>query len=99
MLGGNGQGLDVRFVMVTQRQILAVQRHCSEPSSTKTSPKIWMGAGSPPSVKQVAQLGFNMLLGQYDPFDMIIDEVETFKCEVESLGRTFDPLSVAVARS
>ena len=71
-----------------------------EPSSIqRPHPKIWMGAGSPRSVKQVAQLGFNMLLGQYDPFDMIIDEVETFKCEVESLGRTFDPLSVAVARS
>ena len=71
-----------------------------EPSSIqRPHPQIWMGAGSPRSVKQGAQLGFNMLLGQYDPFDMIIDEVETFKCEVESLGRTFDPLSVGVARS
>ena len=58
-----------------------------------------MGAGSPRSVKQVAKLGFNMLLGQYDPFDMIVDEIAMYKSEVESLGRTFDPLSVAVARS
>ena len=71
-----------------------------EPSSIQSPhPKIWMGAGSSRSVKQVAQLGFNMLLGQYDSFDMNIGEVETFKYEIESLGRTFDPLSIAVARS
>ena len=71
-----------------------------EPSSIQSPhPKLWMRAGSSRSVKQVAQLGFNMLLGQYDSFDMIIGEVETFKYQIESLGRTFDPLSIAVARS
>ena len=69
------------------------------PSAQKPHPQIWMGAGSPRSVKQVAQLGFNMLLGQYDSFDVIVDEVAMYKSEVESLGRTFDPMSVAVARS
>jgi len=71
-----------------------------EPSGTqKPHPQIWMGAGSPRSVKQVAQLGFNMLLGQFDSFDMVLEEVQMYKAEVESLGRTFDPMSVAVARS
>ena len=69
------------------------------PSTQKPHPQNWMGAGSPRSVKQVAQLGFNMLLGQYDSFDVIVDEVSMYKSEVESLGRTFDPMSVAVARS
>ena len=69
------------------------------PSTQKPHPQLWMGAGSPRSVKQVAQLGFNMLLGQYDSFDTIVDEIAMYKSEVESLGRTFDPLSVAVARS
>ena len=69
------------------------------PSTQKPHPQLWMGAGSPRSVKQVARLGFNMLLGQYDSFDMIVDEIAMYKSEVESLGRTFDPLSVAVARS
>ncbi|NQW23444.1 MAG: LLM class flavin-dependent oxidoreductase [SAR202 cluster bacterium] len=71
-----------------------------EPSSVqKPHPKLWMGAGSPRSIKQVAKLGFNMLLGQFDSFEMITQEVALFKSEVESLGRTFDPMSVAVARS
>ena len=69
------------------------------PSTQKPPPQLWMGAGSPRSVKQVAQLGFNMLLGQYDSFDMIVDEIAMYKSEIESLGRTFDPMSVAVARS
>ena len=69
------------------------------PSTQKPHPQIWMGAGSPRSVKQVAQLGFNMLLGQFDSFEMIAEEVALFKSEVESLGRVFDPVSVAVARS
>ena len=69
------------------------------PSNQKPHPQIWMGAGSPRSVKQVAQLGFNMLLGQFDSFEMIAEEVALFKSEVESLGRVFDPMSVAVARS
>jgi len=69
------------------------------PSTQKPHPQIWMGAGSPRSVKQVAQLGFNMLLGQFDSFEMIAEEVALFKSEVESLGGVFDPMSVAVARS
>ncbi len=69
------------------------------PSTQKPHPQIWMGAGSPRSVKQVAQLGFNMLLGQFDSFEMIAEEVALFKSEVESLGRVFDPMGVAVARS
>ena len=71
-----------------------------EPSSVqKPHPQLWMGAGSSRSIKQVAQLGFNMLLGQFDSFEMIAEEVALFKSEVEALGRTFDPMSVAVARS
>jgi len=69
------------------------------PSTQKPHPQLWMGAGSPRSIKQVAKLGFNMLLGQFDSFELIAEEIALFKSEVESLGRTFDPMSVAVARS
>jgi len=69
------------------------------PSTQKPHPQIWMGAGSPRSIKQVAKLGFNMLLGQFDSFETIAEEVALFRSEVESLGKVFDPMSVAVARS
>ena len=69
------------------------------PSAQKPHPPLWMGAGSPDSIKQVAERGFNMLLGQFDPLEKIAQEVALFKEEVEARGRTFDPMSVGVARS
>ena len=58
-----------------------------------------MGAGSSKSIKQVAEQGFNMLLGQFDSLEELGQEIALYKSEVESRGRTFDPMSVAVARS
>ncbi|MBQ11027.1 MAG: F420-dependent methylene-tetrahydromethanopterin reductase [Planctomyces sp.] len=69
------------------------------PSVQKPHPKLWMGAGSPRSVKQVAKYGFDMLLGQFDSFENVIEEIAMFKSDVEAQGRTYDPTSVAVARS
>jgi alkanesulfonate monooxygenase SsuD/methylene tetrahydromethanopterin reductase-like flavin-dependent oxidoreductase (luciferase family) len=58
-----------------------------------------MGAGSPASIKQVADKGFKMLLGQFDSLEQISQEVALFQAEVEARGRPFDPRQVAVARS
>ena len=69
------------------------------PSVQKPHPKLWMGAGSPRSITQVANYGFDMLLGQYDSFETIVEEVNLFKSLVEAKGETFDPMRVGVARS
>ena len=69
------------------------------PSVQKPHPKLWMGAGSPRSITQVADYGFDMLLGQYDSFETIVEEVNLFKSLVEAKGETFDPMKVGVARS
>jgi alkanesulfonate monooxygenase SsuD/methylene tetrahydromethanopterin reductase-like flavin-dependent oxidoreductase (luciferase family) len=58
-----------------------------------------MGAGSPGSIKKVAAQGFNLLLGQFSSLAQIAEQIALFKSEVEASGRTFDPMSVAVARS
>ncbi|MEE3142140.1 MAG: LLM class flavin-dependent oxidoreductase [Chloroflexota bacterium] len=69
------------------------------PSVQKPHPKLWMGAGSPRSITQVADYDFDMLLGQYDSFETIVEEVNLFKSLVEAKGETFDPMRVGVARS
>ncbi|MGE3539576.1 MAG: LLM class flavin-dependent oxidoreductase [Candidatus Tectimicrobiota bacterium] len=69
------------------------------PTSQKPHPPLWLGAGSPASVKKVAALGANMLLGQFDSFQEIAEEVALFKTEVEARGGRFDPMRVGVARS
>ena len=69
------------------------------PTAQQPHPPLWMGAGSPASIKQVAALGYNLLLGQFDSLEDITQEIALFKTEVESRGRTFYTKSVAVARS
>ena len=69
------------------------------PTAQKPHPPLWMGAGSPASVKKVAAQGHNMLLGQFDSLEQISQAIALFKAEVEAHGRTFDPMRVAVARS
>lgn len=69
------------------------------PSAQRPHPPFWMGAGSPASIKQVAARGMNMLLGQFDSLEKISEEVALFKSELESNGRAYDPMNVAVARS
>jgi len=69
------------------------------PTAQKPHPPLWMGAGRPESIKKVAARGYNLLLDQFAPFDQTIDRFKLFKSEVRALGRPFDPMSVAVARS
>jgi alkanesulfonate monooxygenase SsuD/methylene tetrahydromethanopterin reductase-like flavin-dependent oxidoreductase (luciferase family) len=69
------------------------------PTAQKPHPPFWMGAGSPSSVRQVAERGYNMLLGQHSLAEEILEQVAQFREDVEARGRGFDPLHVAVARA
>jgi len=69
------------------------------PTAQKPHPPFWMGAGSPASVRQVAERGYNMLLGQHSLAEEILDQVAQFRGEAEARGRIFDPSHVAVARA
>ena len=69
------------------------------PTAQKPHPPLWMGAGRPESIKKVAARGYNLLLDQFAPFDQTIDRFNLFKAEVQAQGRSFDPSTVAVARS
>jgi alkanesulfonate monooxygenase SsuD/methylene tetrahydromethanopterin reductase-like flavin-dependent oxidoreductase (luciferase family) len=69
------------------------------PSAQKPHPPFWMGAGSPSSVREVAQHGYNLLLGQHALSEEILEQVAQFRAEVEARGRAFDPMQVAVARA
>jgi alkanesulfonate monooxygenase SsuD/methylene tetrahydromethanopterin reductase-like flavin-dependent oxidoreductase (luciferase family) len=69
------------------------------PTRQKPHPPIWMGAGSPASIKKVAARGFNLLLDQFAPFEQIGQRIALYKSEVEALGGTFEPMRVGVSRS
>src|SRR5215469_7043066 len=62
-----------------------------EPPAAQTPhPPFWMGAGSPNSVREVAQRGYNMLLGQHALAEETLEHVALFKSEVEAWGQVFN---------
>jgi alkanesulfonate monooxygenase SsuD/methylene tetrahydromethanopterin reductase-like flavin-dependent oxidoreductase (luciferase family) len=66
------------------------------PTAQRPHPPIWMGAGGERSIRQVAQKGYNVLLGQYAAPEDVGRAIEVFKETVESTGRRFDPMQVGV---
>src|SRR5947207_1358146 len=71
-----------------------------EPPSAQTPPPpIWMGAGSERSIRQVAQKGYNLLLGQYASPEDVGRSIALFRDAVEANGRRFDPMQVGVTRA
>ena len=69
------------------------------PTAQKPHPPLWMGAGSPESIRKVAAAGYNLLLDQYASIKEVGERIALFRSEVERHGRAFDPLSVGVTRS
>jgi alkanesulfonate monooxygenase SsuD/methylene tetrahydromethanopterin reductase-like flavin-dependent oxidoreductase (luciferase family) len=61
-------------------------------------PPFWMGAGSPESIRRAAREGYNLLLDQIAPVDVIIDRVRIFREECKAVGRRWDPMMVGVTR-
>jgi len=69
------------------------------PTAQKPHPPMWMGAGSPDSIRQVAARGYNLLLDQFASFEAVAERIAIFKEAVEARGRVFDPTEVGVARA
>jgi alkanesulfonate monooxygenase SsuD/methylene tetrahydromethanopterin reductase-like flavin-dependent oxidoreductase (luciferase family) len=61
-------------------------------------PPFWLGAGSADSIQRAAREGYNLLLDQIAPVDVIIDRVRTFREECRRVGRAYDPMMVGVTR-
>jgi alkanesulfonate monooxygenase SsuD/methylene tetrahydromethanopterin reductase-like flavin-dependent oxidoreductase (luciferase family) len=70
-----------------------------EPSPVqRPHPPFWLGAGSADSIRRAAREGYNLLLDQIAPTDLIIERVRIFREECERAGRDWDPISVGVTR-
>jgi alkanesulfonate monooxygenase SsuD/methylene tetrahydromethanopterin reductase-like flavin-dependent oxidoreductase (luciferase family) len=69
------------------------------PTAQKPHPPVWIAAGKPESVRQVAALGANLLLDQFASAEAIGERIALFKAECEARDRAFDPMDVAVARN
>jgi len=61
-------------------------------------PPFWMAAGSPGSIRKVANRGANLLLDQFASPAQIGERIALYRDALAACGRAFDPRSVAVAR-
>ena len=66
-------------------------------SSSRTRRSGWAPA-APNSIRRAAREGYNLLLDQIAPIDVIIDRVRVFREECEAVGRRYDPMMVGVTR-
>lgn len=69
------------------------------PTAQKPHPPIWMGAGSPDSIRKVARRGAKLLLDQHASMALTIERFNIYKTEIEKMGRRFDPMDVGVSRA
>jgi alkanesulfonate monooxygenase SsuD/methylene tetrahydromethanopterin reductase-like flavin-dependent oxidoreductase (luciferase family) len=69
------------------------------PTAQKPHPPVWIAAGNPESVRNVAALGANLLLDQFASTEAIGERIALFEAECEARDRAFDPMDVAVARN
>lgn len=61
-------------------------------------PPLWLAAGRPESLRGAAADGYNLLLDQFATFEATLDRLAIYRQAVEAAGRSFDPMSVGVAR-
>ena len=69
------------------------------PTAQKPHPPIWMGAGSDRSIRQVAEKGYNLLLGQYASPEDVAHSIAVYRTAIEASGRRYDPMQVGVTRA
>jgi alkanesulfonate monooxygenase SsuD/methylene tetrahydromethanopterin reductase-like flavin-dependent oxidoreductase (luciferase family) len=61
-------------------------------------PPFWLGAGSPASIAKAAAEGYNLLLDQVAPIDVIVERARLFRKECAERGRQLGRHQIAVAR-
>jgi alkanesulfonate monooxygenase SsuD/methylene tetrahydromethanopterin reductase-like flavin-dependent oxidoreductase (luciferase family) len=70
-----------------------------EPAPTqRPHPPFWLGAGSDDSIRRAAREGYNLLLDQIAPSDLVIARVATFREECLKAGRAYDGAMVGTTR-
>jgi alkanesulfonate monooxygenase SsuD/methylene tetrahydromethanopterin reductase-like flavin-dependent oxidoreductase (luciferase family) len=62
-------------------------------------PPLWMGAGSLDSIRRAAREGFNLLLDQIAPVELIIERVAAYRDELKVQARPYLPGQIGVARA
>jgi alkanesulfonate monooxygenase SsuD/methylene tetrahydromethanopterin reductase-like flavin-dependent oxidoreductase (luciferase family) len=68
------------------------------PTRQRPHPPFWMAAGSEPSVRKVAERGYNLILDQFASAKEHGARIALYRETLAAHGRAFDPMAVTVAR-
>jgi alkanesulfonate monooxygenase SsuD/methylene tetrahydromethanopterin reductase-like flavin-dependent oxidoreductase (luciferase family) len=68
------------------------------PPHQRPHPPFWMAAGSPPSIKKVAERGYNLILDQFASPEQLGERIGLFKAEAATRCRAVSPTEIVVAR-
>jgi alkanesulfonate monooxygenase SsuD/methylene tetrahydromethanopterin reductase-like flavin-dependent oxidoreductase (luciferase family) len=68
------------------------------PPVQRPHPPMWLAAGRPDSIRKAAEDGYSLLLDQFATFELTLERLRIYREAVEASDRTFDPMSVGVAR-
>jgi alkanesulfonate monooxygenase SsuD/methylene tetrahydromethanopterin reductase-like flavin-dependent oxidoreductase (luciferase family) len=60
---------------------------------------LWIGAFSPHTIRQAAENGFNLLLGQNGSPELVAESIGIYRKAVEAQGRLYDPMTVDLTRA
>jgi alkanesulfonate monooxygenase SsuD/methylene tetrahydromethanopterin reductase-like flavin-dependent oxidoreductase (luciferase family) len=69
------------------------------PTAQRPHPPIWIAAGKPDSIRNVAARGHKLLLDQFASTEAIGERIALSTAARAPRGRVFDPMDVAVARN
>jgi alkanesulfonate monooxygenase SsuD/methylene tetrahydromethanopterin reductase-like flavin-dependent oxidoreductase (luciferase family) len=68
------------------------------PPKQAPHPPLWMGAGSPASIKRAAQHSYNLILDQFASAPVLGERIALFQAECAAHGRRYSPMQIVVAR-
>lgn len=71
-----------------------------EPATVqKPHPPLWQAAGRPESLRDAARGGYNLLLDQFQTFDVALDRLAIYRRALTDHGRPWNPMGAALARA
>jgi alkanesulfonate monooxygenase SsuD/methylene tetrahydromethanopterin reductase-like flavin-dependent oxidoreductase (luciferase family) len=62
-------------------------------------PPFWMGAGSFEGIERAGREGYNLLLDQLAPIELVIERVAVYRAALEARGERYDGMRVGVTRA
>ena len=98
--GLSAQGLDEQDPLFASRRAMAFRGHRRRASANpETTSALMDRRVQPASIRQAAESGCNLLLGQNGSPELVAESIGIYSKAVEAQDRTYDPMTVGLTRA